>query len=108
MLGVQPQVGVGALQGPGPELLHVLVKIAAHPADAILAHALDAELLNEPVDLARADAVEVGLHHHRHDRLLTAPTRLKNDGKYAGPDLVRGICSSISATWSPTPARDTR
>jgi hypothetical protein len=32
------------------------------------------------------------------DRLLTAPTRSKNDGRYASPQRLRGICSSISPT----------
>ncbi len=77
VLGVQPQIRIGAGQRPLAELSDVLVEVAAQPADAVLAHRLDAELLDEAVDLARAHAVDVGLHHHADDRLLTAPPRLK-------------------------------
>jgi len=77
VLGVEPQVGVGALQRPRAELLDVLVKVTAHPRHPVLAHALDAELLDEAVDLPGGDAVDVGLHHDRDDRLLAAPPRLQ-------------------------------
>jgi len=43
MPGLQPEVRLGALQRPRPELLDVLVEVAAHVADAVLARALDAE-----------------------------------------------------------------
>ena len=38
VLSVQPQVRVGALKRARPELLDMLVKVAAQAADAILAH----------------------------------------------------------------------
>ena len=77
VLGVQPQIRVGALQRAGAELLDVLVQIAAEAADAVLVHALDAQLLDQPVDLPRRHTVDIGLHHDRHDRLLAAPPRLQ-------------------------------
>ena len=76
-LRVQPQIRMRALQRPLAERLDLIVQRPAHRADAVLAHAMDAELLDEPVDLARRHAVDVGLHHDRHDRLLTTPPRLK-------------------------------
>ena len=60
-LGVQPQVGVGAGQGPLPEDTDLLVQAAAQPGDLVLGHALQAELGDQPVDLAGGDAVDVGL-----------------------------------------------
>src|SRR3954451_18089858 len=75
-----------ARRRPGAELLDVLVQLAAKPADAVLVHALDAELLDEPVDLPSAHAIDVGLHHDRDDRLLTAPPRLqKTTGSTPAP-----------------------
>src|SRR5439155_20929313 len=41
------------------------------------AHALQAEQLDEPIYLALRDAVDVGLLDDGDDRLLGAPTRLK-------------------------------
>ena len=76
-LGVQPQVRVRALQRPLPERLDLVVQRPAQRADAILAHGVDAELLDETVDLARRHAVDVSLHHDRDDRLLTTPPRLQ-------------------------------
>ena len=81
VLGVEPEVRVGALEWTLAELLDVLIELATQAADAVLAHALDAELLDEPVDLPGRDAVDVGLHHDRHDRLLTAPPRLQERRK---------------------------
>ena len=42
-------------------------------------------VVREPIDLARRDAVDVGLHHDRHDRLLTAPPRLQKRRKVRRP-----------------------
>jgi hypothetical protein len=36
VLGVEPQVGIGALQGPGSEGLDLAVELAADPRDLIL------------------------------------------------------------------------
>jgi hypothetical protein len=77
LLGVEPQVRVGALKRPGAERLDLLVQRPAQGRHAVLGHALDAQLLDEPVDLARRDAVDVGLHHDRDDRLLGTPARLQ-------------------------------
>jgi hypothetical protein len=80
-LGVQPQLRVGTLQGPLPEHLDLLVQAAAQPGDLVLGHALQAELGDQPVDLAGGDAVDIGLLHDRDQRLLGAPAGSRNEGK---------------------------
>src|SRR5215217_4315621 len=60
-LGVQPQIRVGALQFALAKHAHLLVEAAAEPADLVLAHAAQPELLDQAIDLARGDAVDVGL-----------------------------------------------
>src|SRR5438105_3020700 len=45
----------------------------AQRRDTVLGHAGDAQLLDQAVDLARGDAVDIGLEHDRHDRLLASP-----------------------------------
>jgi hypothetical protein len=60
-LGVQPQIRVGAGQRPLPEHGDLLVQPAAEPADGVLAHLLQAELGDQPFDLAGRDPVDVGL-----------------------------------------------
>jgi hypothetical protein len=76
VLGVQPEVGVGALQRPLTERRHPLVQATADRRDPILRHPGDPELLDEPVDLPGRNAIDVGLHHDRHDRLLRRPSGL--------------------------------
>jgi hypothetical protein len=76
-LGVQPQVGIGTGQRPLPEHADLLVKATAQPTDGVLAHAAQPELLHQPVDLAGGDPVDIGLLHHRDQRLLAAPARLQ-------------------------------
>ena len=76
-LGVQPQVRVGALQGPLAEDPDLLVQAAAQPGDLVLAQVVQAHLLHQPVDLAGRDAVDVGLLDHRDQGLLGPPARLQ-------------------------------
>ncbi len=82
-LGVQPEVGVGALQGTLAEEAHLLVEPRAEAADGAPAHAGEAELGHEAVDLARTDAVDVGLLDDGHERLLRAAARLEEAGEVA-------------------------
>jgi hypothetical protein len=90
-LGVQPQVRVGALQGPLPERRHLLVQAAAQPRDGVLGHPSQPKRLHQPVHLAGRHPVHMGLLHHRHQRLLTAATRLQERGEVAaGPQPGNG------------------
>jgi hypothetical protein len=76
-LGVQPQGGIGALQRPLAEDADLFVQPATQPGDLVLAHVVQAELLDQPVDLAGGDPVDVGLLHHSDQGLLGAPARLQ-------------------------------
>ena len=81
VLSVEPQVRVSTLKRARPELLDMLVEVAAQAADAVFVHPRDPQLLDEAVDLAGADAVDVGLHHDRDDRLLAAAPGLQKARK---------------------------
>jgi hypothetical protein len=75
LLGIEPQVRVGALQRSLAERRHLLIKTRAQPGHLVLGHA-HPELLDDAVDLARRDAVDVGLLDDTDERLLGAPARL--------------------------------
>jgi len=90
-LGVQPQIRVGALKGSLAEYGDLFVQAAAQPADGVLAHRLQPQLLDQPVDLAGRDAVDIGLLHDRDQRLLGPPARLqKARDVRPGPQLRDG------------------
>src|SRR4051794_29581356 len=59
-LAVEPDVGGAALQRPLPERPDLIVEAATQPPDLVIAH-LHAHLLDQPIDLARGDTVDVGL-----------------------------------------------
>jgi hypothetical protein len=68
----------GVVQRPVAERLQVPVELGADAADLALADAgRDTERLHEVVDLAGADAVHVGLHHHREQRPVDAAAALE-------------------------------
>ncbi len=75
-LGIEKQVGVGALQRPGPERFDVLVEGLADPADLALGDP-EPEALDELVDAAGRDAADIGLLDDRQQRLLRAPAGLQ-------------------------------
>jgi hypothetical protein len=70
VLGIEPQIGMGAFERALPEHADLLIERPAQRRDAVLGHAGDAQLLDQAVDLARGDAVDVGLEHDGDDRLL--------------------------------------
>jgi hypothetical protein len=76
VLGVEPEVGVGALERAGPERLDLLVELPADPRDLVLAH-MDAQLGDQVVDLPGRDPVHVGLHDDAQQRLLGTFARLE-------------------------------
>jgi hypothetical protein len=80
-LGVQPQVWIGAVQGPLPEGGDLLVQAATQPGDGVLGHPGQPQGLHQPIHLAGGDAVDVGLLPHRDQGLLRAPPRLQEAGK---------------------------
>jgi hypothetical protein len=103
VLSVQPQVWVGALQRPGTEQLDLLIEIAAQRADAVLGHALDPQLLDEPIDLPGRDTIDIGLQHHRDDRLLRAPPRLQKAREIAALSLSRDQKLDLAHPGLPCP-----
>ena len=80
-LGVQPQIQVAALQRPLPERLHLLVQAAAQPRHLVLGHAGDAQLLDQPIHPPGRHPIDIGLLHHRDQRLLGPPARSRKLGK---------------------------
>jgi hypothetical protein len=73
--GVEEHVGKrGVGQGSVPEAGHFGVEIGADTGDLELADAgVGAERLDQIVDRPGQDAVQVGLHHHREQRLIHPP-----------------------------------
>jgi len=55
----------------------LFVQATAQPGDLVLAHVVQAELFDQPVDLAGGDPVDIGLLHHRDQGLLSPPARLQ-------------------------------
>jgi len=70
--GVEVDVGeLAVAQGPGPKGPDDLVEPFADPRDLGLADSRpDAEGLDQVIDAAGRDPVDVGLHHHRVQRLV--------------------------------------
>ena len=88
--GVEEHVGVGDLgQRPVPERPDLLVEVRADPRDLGLADpGVGAERLDQVVDLPGRDPVQVGLHHHREQRLVDPPATFQQRGEERpGPQL---------------------
>jgi hypothetical protein len=86
--GVDPQVGPVAFQRAVEEGRDPLVDFGAEPGDLALRDAAHAERLDEVVDRARRDALDVGLLDDGGQRLLRQPPRLQEAGEVrALPEL---------------------
>jgi len=83
VLGVEPQIRIAAFQRALAEDRDMLIQCLAERAHAVLGHAGDAKLLDQAIDLARGDPVDIGLEHDGHDRLLASPARLE-EGREVG------------------------
>jgi hypothetical protein len=57
--GVQPDIGPVALDRPGEEGVHALVDLTAQAGDLTLADALHAERLDQVIDRAGGDALDI-------------------------------------------------
>jgi len=85
---IQPEIGPRALERPGQEGVHPLVDLGAEAADLALRHPACAHGLDQIIDRARRDAVNVGFLDHGHQRLLGSPPRLEEAGEVAAlPEL---------------------
>jgi hypothetical protein len=86
--GVDPEIGPIALDRPLEEGAHALVDLGAQAADLALRDARHAERLDQLIDAAGRDAVNVGLLDHRRQRLLRYPARLQEAREVAAlPEL---------------------
>ena len=80
---VEEHVRVGDVgQGPVPERADLLVEVRADPGDLGLGDpGVGAQRLDQVVDLAGRDPVQVGLHDHREQRLVDPPPPLEQRGE---------------------------
>src|SRR5215213_3977230 len=101
-LGIEEQIGVGALQRPGAERLDVLVEQPADPAHFALGHA-QPEALDELVDAARGNPTDIGLLDDREQRLLRAPARLQERWEVAAPAQLGDLQLDRPRTRLPLP-----
>jgi hypothetical protein len=81
--GVEPDIGPVALDRSGQEGVHALVDLGTQARDLALADALHPERLDQLVDRAGGDALDVGLLDHGRQRLLGQPARLEETRKVA-------------------------
>ena len=84
-------------QRPGPERRDRNVQLATDARDLRFRDPVDAERLDQIVDLPGRDAVDPRLLHHGQQRVLRATPRLQQGGKYV-PGLIFGISSSMGPT----------
>lgn len=83
--GVEPEAGPRPLQGAGQERVHPLVDLGSQAAELAFGHAARAHALDQIVDRARRDTVDVGLLDDGHKRLLRCAARLQKAGKNSCP-----------------------
>jgi hypothetical protein len=90
-LGVQPQIRVGTSQRPLIEDGDLLIQAAAQPGDLVLGHPAQAQLFDQPVDLAGRHPIDKGLLDHRDQNLFGPPARLQEAREIRpGPQLGDG------------------
>lgn len=78
-----------ALDRPVEERAHALVDLLAEPADLALRHAGAAHRLDEVINRAGRDALNVGLLDHSRERLLGHASRLQKARKVAALAQLR-------------------
>ena len=101
-LRVDEQVRVAALQRTLPKRLDLLVKQTRDPADLRLADP-QTEALDELVDAPRAHAADIGLLHHRHQRLLAALPWLQEAREVAALTNLRDLQLDLTGPRVPPP-----
>jgi hypothetical protein len=80
--GVEEEVGeLGVVQPPGAERPDALVEPGADPGDLGLRDPGGAHRDHQVLHAAGRDAVDVGLHHHRIQRLVDATARFEDRGE---------------------------
>src|SRR5690606_38955990 len=97
-----PEVGVAALERPGPERLDLLVE-AGRDARDLRARDPQPQGLDQLVDLARGDAADVGLLDDVQERLLTALAGLQEGGEVAALAQLRDLQVDLAGAGVPAP-----
>src|SRR5713226_3312930 len=87
--GVEPDIGPLALDRATEEGLYPLVDLAAQPRDLALADAVQAHRLDQVIDRARRDALDVGFLDDRGQRLLGEAAGLEKGREVAAPAQLR-------------------
>ena len=101
-LRIQPQIRVAALQRPAAERLDLLVEAGADPGDLALGNP-QPERLDDLVDLPRRDAGDIGLLHHRDERLLGTAARLEEAREVAAATDLRDRELDLARPGRPRP-----
>src|SRR5690606_3049961 len=86
---VNPEVGPFAFDGPVEKSLHLLVDLLAQPGDLALGNARHAHGLNEVVNRAGRNALDVSLLNDSRQSLLHHPARLQEARKVAAGAELR-------------------
>jgi hypothetical protein len=102
-LGVEPEVGVAALERAVAERVDLLVPALADPRDLGLGDP-QPERLDHLVDLAGGDAGDVGLLDDGNERLLTSPARLQEAREVAAPPDLRNRELDLARPRRPRPS----
>ena len=101
-LGVEPEVGVAALERAASEGLHLLVQALADAGDLALGDS-QPEGLDHLVDLPGGDAGDVGLLDDRNERLLRAAARLEEAGEVGASPQLRDRQLDLARPRRPRP-----
>src|SRR5271169_225040 len=107
--GIEPDVRPVAFDRAGQEGLHTLVDLAAETRDLRLADPLHAECLDQVIDRAGRDALDIGFLDHRSERLLGHPTGFEEAGEVAamaqlGNAQLDGACAGVPVAVAVTVA----
>jgi hypothetical protein len=100
---IKPQIRVAALQGTVPERLDLLVKTGANPGNLALGDP-QPKRLDDLIDLPGRDAGDIGLLHHRDERLLRTATRLEERREVAAPTDLRDRKLDLARPRRPRPS----
>ena len=102
---VQPDIRPVALQWSVEERFDPVVDLLAQPADLALRNARSAHGLDEVVDRAGRDALDIGFLDHRAQRLLGHPPRLEEARKVRALAQLGDAKLDRSRARLPVPSR---
>ena len=106
--GVDPQIGPIAFDRPFEEGLHLAVDLLAQPRDLALGDAAHAHGLDQVVDRARRDALDVGLLDDGGERLLGHAARFQEAREVGALPELRDAQLDACRLASPSRGRGSR